>query len=183
MRRTLRLVVLVPTTVLLASLLHACGDADANEVSAPPTPQQTTLADCVALIPDDVVEGLGWTASSDPSLDSATCELDADQGTVSVLRRPVPGASSDDLPEAGRQAYDERCASLSDGQAGQEVDWLGDAARTCAVVTGDGSGVNVLLALTDAGLLVESRVTVDDGTASAAQVQQALTDLTSNALV
>lgn len=182
MRRVLGLVALVPATALLATLLHGCGDADADDVSSPPAAEETTLADCAALIPDDVLEGLGWTASATPTLDSATCSLGADQGTLSVARRPVPGTSSDDLPEAGQEEFDERCADLSDGQAGHEVDWLGSDAAGCAVVTGDGSGINVLLAVSDAGLLVESRVTTDQPTASAAQVQAALAELAQTAL-
>jgi len=181
MRRTLGPASLLATAVLTGALLGGCGDSDADDV-ATPSGEETTAADCAALIPDDVVSALGWTADSAPTRDSATCTLGADQGTLSVARRPVPGVDGDDLPEAGQDEYAERCAVLRDGQGGQEVDWLGSEATTCAAVTDDGSGVNVLLALTDAGLLVETRVTVDEPTASAEQVQGALSELARTAV-
>lgn len=182
MRRTLRLAAAVPALALMGALLHGCGDADADDVTAPPTASGTTLVDCAELIPDDVVGELGWTNASAPTLDSATCTRTAGQGRIEVERRPVPGTSSDDLPAAGQKQYDDRCAALSDGRAGEEVDWLGADVSGCAVVTADGSGVNVLLALTEAGLLVETRVYVDQPVASAEQVRAALTDLAQGAV-
>lgn len=126
--------------------------------------RETTAADCAAVIPADVVRGLVWQSTAAPTYDLGTCTLTGDDGTIAVQELPATD-------------YDARCGALRpDGGAGSAVDWLGDDVEACAAVSGDGSGVNVLLAFARDDLLVEVRV-LSARPASAGQVRHSLVAL------
>ena len=137
--------------VPLVLALSACsgsgvGSGGGAGTAASPLASPTTAADCAAVIPTDVVRGLGWTTTAAPTYDLGTCTLTGDEGTLTVQRQPA-----DD--------YDARCGALRpDGGPATAVDWLGDDVPACAAVSGDGTGVNVLLAQARADLVVELRV-------------------------
>ena len=118
MRTRLALLVAV-ATLLLGS---GCSD-DAPDV---PTAQQTTDAECSAMIPDPVFTTLGWA----PTADGATitvrgCRRQASQGYIEVRRRSA--------------SFDSVCATLDRTGTpgpGLPAPWVGDGVKACAVEPG-----------------------------------------------
>ena len=149
--------------------LVACGGESAQPVGEPARTGQTTAADCRELVPDSVLERLGWSPQQPATLDSATCRRSAPEGEVSLMRRAVGAVGGDDLPARARAAYAERCAELdavpdpddpsAPPSSGEETDWLGRT-PACVVLADGDRGETVLLLLTDDDALVEARVDV-----------------------
>lgn len=130
--------------VLSVAGLAGCGD-DADEVGtgAEPTGGGTTLEDCAGLLPDSVLDTLGW-AGGTPGVDLGTCTLSGDDGDVSVQRRPVSGTTQGVLAE--------RCTDYDD------VDWVAGAAGQCGVVGPDELDLGVLVVDLDGETVLEAVV-------------------------
>lgn len=109
-------VVSVGACAVLAQGCSAGGGDEADEVRQP-VASGTTLADCRRLLPDAVVESLGWSDVGQPDLTADRCARSGPDGMVQVHRVPV---TSD-----ARQTFEARCAAL-DPEPGEPVDWLGD---------------------------------------------------------
>ena len=108
-----------PLVVVAALLLASCSD-DAPEE---PTAQQTTDAECSAMIPDAVFTTLGWTPTVDGgAITVRGCRRQAPQGYIEVRRRSA--------------SFETVCATLDrTGTPGPGVPapWLGDGVKACAV--------------------------------------------------
>jgi hypothetical protein len=107
---------------LLAAALLLLPTGCDDDTSSSPTPDETTDADCAAMIPDRVFTTLGWQ----PTADGATatvrgCHREAEQGYVEVR---------------DRTGYDRLCATLDRTGSvgpGEPVDWLGAEVTACAI--------------------------------------------------
>lgn len=165
--------------VATLALLQGCGSDTASRAAPPRPVEETNLADCQSAIPDTVVKKLGWHSASPATLDSGTCTRQAHEGEIVVQRRAVPSAGGSDRQAAVRKNFKQHCADLY-GLPGTRIDWLGADTPACARVSGDGPGLNVLVAVTDHDSLVEARISVDqDGVSD--HVQAGLVELARSA--
>ncbi len=186
---TRRLSLATGILVLVGLATQACGGPDTEASSTDPGPAlETSISDCNALIPEDVLATLGWSpGSTSATLDSGICRRDAEQGYVTVERLPVAALGGDDLPAKAQQAYDEACAELDSfpdpddlsvsAGPGQSVGWLGEDVTACAVEPSEPRAETTVVVLTPQDTVVQLRV-VPDSPTSSGDVRAALGKLT-----
>lgn len=147
---------------VFAVFLGGCG-GEASSVSSEgtsPSSEGFTTEDCRQLIPDEVVDSLGWTSTSSQEMDVnlTRCKVVTDKGSVTVQR-----LSESDGGETGKAAsssvFEKACSESvdSDGSSGPEVDVPG-AADTCSSITADRAGTSTLVVLTPDGHIAEVRI-------------------------
>ncbi len=163
-----------------ALTLAACS-SEADSPAREPRAEVVGPAECAALIPEGVVDALGWRAVGAPRVEDTTCVLEAEQGRVTAHRRPVPAGAQSEVPGAASEQFDSRCAELGsmlDDEPGQETDWLGAGRRACVALPAEegAPGTVSLLALVSSTVLMEFRVE-SDAPLRGADVRDAMTRL------
>jgi hypothetical protein len=156
--------------VIAVPALAAC-TMDAAEVEEPRTGEIRTLqaSDCPTILNDDVVSSLGWSGAAQPQFKSTEeCQVETEQGSVTLSRRPVPAVGGDDLPDKARASFDERCALIatSSGTSGEVADWFDvpDSGASCAALDVAPHGASTLVLLTPGHAVLEIRVETDQAT-------------------
>lgn len=141
-------------------VLGGCG-GEASSVSsegASPSSEGFTTEDCRQLIPNEVVESLGWTSSQEMDVNLTRCKVVTDKGSVTVQR-----LSESDQGETGEAAssrvFEKACSEGVDsgGSSGPEVE-VSSAADSCSLIIADRAGTSTLVVLTPDGHIAEVRI-------------------------
>lgn len=143
-----------------AVLLSGCGGGASSVSSegASPSSEGFATEDCRQLIPDEVIDSLGWTSSQEVDVNLTRCKLVTDRGSVTVQR-----LSESDEGETGEAAssrvFEKACSEGVDsgGSSGPEVE-VSSAADSCSSVIADGAGTSTLVVLTPDGHIAEVRI-------------------------
>lgn len=149
------------------TLLAGCG-SDAEEVRTPVDGEIGTLqsTDCPDILGPDVIEALGWSGAGEVRFeDPESCVVEADEGSVTLSRSPVPAVGGEDLPEQARSIFEERC-EFAGASADETPEWydVAEGASACAEVQSGAHRTSTLVLLTAGDAVLELRVDADEQT-------------------
>lgn len=154
--RSRGLVVLAVSAVAFSG----CG-GEARSVSsegASPSSEGFTTEDCRRLIPDDVIESLGWNSTPEIDANLTRCKMVTDKGSVTVQR--LSESDGGETGEAASSRVFERACSegVNPGDLSRPEIEVSSAADVCSSINADRAGTSTLVVLTPDGHIAEVRI-------------------------
>jgi hypothetical protein len=137
--------------------LGGCGGEARSVTSegASPSSDGFTIEECRKLIPEEVIESLGWTSHQEMDVNLTRCKKVTEQGSVTVQR--LAESSGGQTGEAASSSvFEKACGEIGDS-SGSEID-ISSAADTCSSVVTDRAGTSILVVLTPDGHIAEVRI-------------------------